>query len=125
MSNKMKVYYDGGCIVCSREVDHYEKRDSQKRIEYVDISRGNFDFKSEGLDPLSAKKYFHVRKDGKLIVGVEGFLQIWKELQIWPVMIWLAETSWTRFILNQGYALFIRIRPLLPRKECEPTNCQF
>ena len=37
MKDKTKVFYDGNCKVCSKEINFYKKLDKKKTIEWVNI----------------------------------------------------------------------------------------
>jgi predicted DCC family thiol-disulfide oxidoreductase YuxK len=124
--NRLKVYYDGACILCSREIDHYRKKDTEQKIEYVDISAPYFDAAEEGLDPVAVNKYFHVRtKDGDVITGVSAFNAIWEELGVFKLLSIMSKLRYSRKAMDLGYVVFSKVRPWLPkRKDCENGSCQ-
>jgi predicted DCC family thiol-disulfide oxidoreductase YuxK len=124
----MKVYFDGGCRVCSREIDFYRRKRGSEKIQWVDISKSNFDARSEGLDPKTIMRVFHVRDErGNLITGVPAFIEIWKrlpDLQFWES---LTHVPGARTAMGLGYSVFMRVRPYLPRRkpeECESGHCR-
>jgi len=123
--NKITVYYDGACYICSREIDLYKRKDTDKRINFTDISRPEFDAQKERLDASKVQRLFHVRsRDGNILVGVDGFIAIWDELKSFNFLARLARIRLVRFFLDLGYKLFVVIRPYLPRKKCETDTCQ-
>ncbi len=116
--NKLKVYYDGLCILCSREIVHYQKQVGAERIEFIDICSAEFDAKSEGLDPFQVHKIMHVRKpDGSLATRVQAFIEIWERLPRYRKLASLAKIKIVNQGLEVGYSLFASIRPLLPRRK--------
>ena len=122
----MRVYYDGACIVCSKEMDIYRKKDSHGRLKFVDISASNFSARGEGLDPKLVHEVFHVKDSkGNLHQGVSGFLAIWKELEIFKALSFLAQSPLFRPLFDIGYWCFIKARPFLPRKNCDQGVCGF
>ncbi len=114
-----KIYYDGVCHLCSREMSHYkkivERHALSTPIAFIDISDPRFDAKSHGLDPKKVQAVMHVQAaDGKIYQGVEAFLQIW---QIIPGQRWLFHIgSRSKPVLKIAYAIFARLRRVLPKK---------
>lgn len=124
VSKALTLYYDGLCILCSREMDFYKAKDPQGLIRYVDISHPDFDEEQEGLTGLNYQKYFHGRNaKGELLVGVPAFQEIWKVLNIFPLLTALSRSKMILPFFQLGYFGFIHIRPFLPRKKCETNLC--
>ena len=113
----LKVYYDGLCPLCSREIQHYQKQKGSDSIQFVDICASQFDAIKENLDPKKIHQVMHVRRaDGSVATAVDAFIEIWKVL---PKYNWAAAAAAkgnVRFLLNIGYHVFAKIRPWLPRK---------
>lgn len=124
---RLSVYFDGACHLCSREIEHYRKRDPQGRIHFVDISAPGFDAAAQGLDPVRVQKVMHVRlPSGELATGVQAFVEIWKALPEFARLAKLAQSPLVRPFLNGGYAMFAVIRPFLPRRKvdrCTDGTC--
>jgi predicted DCC family thiol-disulfide oxidoreductase YuxK len=122
MSDKeLKVFFDGGCRVCDREISIYQKSVAAHRIEFIDITGTNFNANLEGLDSKKVHEIFHVKNNrGQIFEGVLGFREIWKTLPEWGWAYRLTRPIWIQGIMNVGYRFFLRIRPYLPRKKkCE------
>jgi predicted DCC family thiol-disulfide oxidoreductase YuxK len=121
---QLKVYFDGLCKVCSKEINHYRKQVGAERIEFIDICSGNFDASAEELDPLQIHKVMHVRKaDGTLATRVDAFIEIWSVL---PKYRWLSKVAKLKPVksgLEFGYTGFTLVRPFLPRST-NPADCQ-
>jgi len=118
---QLKVYFDGLCPLCSREIEHYKKQPGAQSIEFIDITEANFSAEAEGLDPRQVHRRFHVRSGTAVLSGVEGFREIWKRL---PRYSWLGKLTSIRLVrlfFVAGYEIFALLRPLLPRKSrgCE------
>lgn len=110
-----KVYYDGGCPVCRREIGWYQTMRGGERIKWLDIAAR--DSVPEGLpegttlDDLM-RRFTITRVDGTTVSGGAGFIALWRALgpTRWlgrvtdhAVGIWLGE----RF-----YRGFLRLRKL-------------
>lgn len=123
---RFKVYFDGKCVVCSKEIDYYRKKAGSSKIDWVDISVSGFDAKSEGLDASEIKRVFHVRDEsGHLFTGVDGFVEIWKRLSGLSAWVKASQAPGAKHLMKLGYHVFIKIRPYLPRKskDCHDGYC--
>ncbi len=115
----IKVYYDGLCHLCSREIEHYKTMKGAEGILFVDITSSGFDVAAEGLDPHRIHKSLHVRDEkGNISTGVEAFIVIWSQLHRLKKIVPVASFTPIKRTLEAGYFLFAKVRPLLPRKKC-------
>jgi predicted DCC family thiol-disulfide oxidoreductase YuxK len=116
----LKVYYDGLCRLCSREIEHYKSQVGSDKIDFVDICTPGFDANQEGLDPFAIHKVMHVRRlDGTLAIRVQAFIEIWKVLPRYRKLALIASVPAINKSLEISYSIFARIRPLLPRKKAD------
>lgn len=118
MSNqeKLRVYYDGLCKVCSTEISHYKRQLGADGIDFIDICGVNFDAGKEQVDPVQVHKIMHARKsDGSLATRVDAFIEIWNVLPKYKWLAKLASRNFVRFGLDLSYSGFTKIRPWLPR----------
>lgn len=125
--SRFKVYFDGKCVVCSHEIEFYRRRAGAEKIDWVDISLLSFDALAEGLDPREVTRVFHVRDEaGRLITGVDAFIEIWKRLPSLALWAAGARLPGARPLMQVGYWAFVRIRPWLPRRkdECPDGTCE-
>jgi predicted DCC family thiol-disulfide oxidoreductase YuxK len=115
---KLKVYYDGLCRLCSYEINHYRSLPDSSAIEFVDITSEHFHAETEGLDPVQAHKYLHVKTDdGRIYTGVDSFKEIWKLIPRYNSWVKYCDNKFLRPILNVGYHVFAtHIRPYFQRK---------
>jgi predicted DCC family thiol-disulfide oxidoreductase YuxK len=124
---KLKIYYDGLCRVCEKEILHYKKVDTHNRLAFIDITLDSFDASEHGLNRQLVQKYFHVKnKDGEIISGVGAFNLIWKELEVFYPLQVLYKMPLSKQAMQLGYCLFAQVRPYLPKKEkCDDGTCDF
>ncbi len=116
--NKISVYYDGLCKVCSFEIEHYKKQAGAENIGFVDITNPLFDAAREGVDPFLVHKYLHTKtEDGQIISGVETSRLIWSYLPKYQWAYRLSANSLVRGGLEAFYKIFVAVRPYLPRKK--------
>jgi predicted DCC family thiol-disulfide oxidoreductase YuxK len=124
---QLSVFFDGLCPLCSREIEHYRKLKGSSSIQWVDITRPEFDAVKEGLDPKLVHKFFHVKtQDGEIVAGVDAFIEIWKRLPSLKAWVELSRLPGVKSVMKAGYAVFAQVRPLLPRrssKDCASGTC--
>jgi predicted DCC family thiol-disulfide oxidoreductase YuxK len=111
---KPAVLFDGACPMCTREIGFYRKLRGAERLEWIDISAYADGAQVCGVDARSAKARFHViMPDGTPRIGAAGFIEIWKNLSLFRWLGWLADNAPSRWLLDRGYDLFLRVRPRL------------
>lgn len=125
-NSQIKVYYDGLCLLCSKEINHYKTMSGSDRIHFIDITSGAFDAVRESLDPKAIHKELHTRDaEGQIHIGVDAFILIWSKLHKLEKVSLLARRKPFKNLLNLFYAGFVQIRPWLPRRECaESPYCE-
>lgn len=115
------VFYDGGCPLCRREIEHYKRRRGADRIEWLDIDAEPQRLGAYGLDQETAMARFHVLDaDGRWQTGAWGFVALWSQL---PAYRWLARSlSALKLVplLDRGYRAFAARR--LARR-CNAGTC--
>lgn len=122
--NKVKVFYDGACYLCTLEINTYRKKDKHQRIHFVDISRTEFNAAKEGLDPREVKRLFHVKDvDGEIVSGVDAFIIIWQNIDSFNFLARLARFKLIKIAMEAGYVIFVKVRPFLPKRKCETDAC--
>jgi len=123
----LTVYFDGLCRVCSREIEHYRRKDRAEAVRWVDITESTFSAEQEGLDPQAIHRVMHVKDaEGKLHTEVGAFIAIWKVIPGFRPLAHAASWKPIRPFLDFGYHVFARIRPYLPKKkrpDCTDGRC--
>ncbi|AJI53288.1 hypothetical protein LA55_378 [Francisella philomiragia] len=81
----IKVFYDGKCGLCSKEINHYKNIAPENIFEWIDITEiSEESLNKENLDTLSCLKLFHVKdNEGNFHTGVDAFIIIWSQLNKW------------------------------------------
>ncbi len=123
--NKPRVYFDGLCPLCSREIDTYRRSKGSAQLEFVDITDPKFSAEAEGLDTRAVNKHLHVRRaDGSLAIGVDAFAEIWHTLPNYRWLSRLIRIPPVKFFAAIGYRGFARVRPYLPRRQRCDVDCK-
>lgn len=70
----MTIYYDGACPLCNTEISNLQRRSTDGRLAFVDISAPGFASPPPGVTLAQMMALIHARKaDGSVIQGVEVF----------------------------------------------------
>ena len=101
---KLEVLYNSECPICDKEIKHYEKISSGK-ILYSPISPASLG--SWGTSEGQAAEKLHVRLDGKTMVGVDAFLEIWSRLPYYRVLYRIVKMPPIKFVANIVYSKFL------------------
>lgn len=125
----LTVFYDGSCIVCDREVNHYYRRAPQGALRLVDISSGDFDPTAYGKSREDFMAQLHVLDAaGRFYVAVDGFWAIWQAFpasSVYGILGRLVRLPFIEPLARLGYRVFARLRKYLPktRSRCDDGSC--
>lgn len=103
----IRVFYDGQCGMCSKEINHYKKISPQGIFDWVDITKTPERLCEIHLNFQEAMKSFHVLDHcDKLHTGVDGFKVIWSELPSWKWLARFIDLPGIHFISRKAYRIF-------------------
>lgn len=105
------VFYDGKCGLCAKEINHYRKIAPNDIFNWQDITQSMTELSKEGVSLSDGLKLLHARNsDGKLHIGVDAFILIWKQLKRWKLLAHIASLPVINPILKFGYKHFAEWR---------------
>ena len=103
----LKVYYDGKCGLCRREIEYYKRVAPADRFVWLDIATDPAGLADLGITQSDALRRLHARDaSGTMFVGVAAFIAIWQGLNYWrylamivnlPLLKPLAAFAYDRF----------------------------
>lgn len=103
-----RVYYDGGCPVCRREIGWYRTWRGADAIDWVDLTDADLDPK---LDRCALMQRFTVeRKDGTTADGAAGFVALWRALPGTRPLGWALDNAVATWLLERAYRGFLAMR---------------
>ena len=112
----IRVFYDGACPLCAREIGFYRRREGAAAIDWVDANHVPGDGLPAGLSRDAALRRFHVQaSNGDLVSGGAAFAALWTAL---PGFRWIGALFGGKMLqrpLEGGYRMFLRLRPMLQR----------
>lgn len=115
-NGRIRVFYDGSCPLCRREISFLSRQDGSEVFAFDDISTRSSGRVTEGLSCETAMQRMHVQKpDGQIVSGARAFLVMWGAL---PRYRWVARALSVPpmpTILEGLYRAFLIVRPALQR----------
>jgi len=125
----LEIFYDGSCLVCSKEIEVYRHNNPQGRLKFVDIRAADFSAEDYGKPRDEFLSKLHVLDaQGRFATGVDAFLLIW---QAYPsgsryrLLAGVIGLPGIKLLARWGYAIFARNRHLLPQRKpgCADGTC--
>ena len=109
------IYFDGSCPLCRVEITYFKTRMESDDVTFEDVSKTNAQLGPD-LDPPQAMARFHARRaDGCLVSGPDAFAEIWGRVPGWRWMASLSQRKELRWLFEQAYRVFLKVRPMLVR----------
>jgi predicted DCC family thiol-disulfide oxidoreductase YuxK len=103
----IKVFYDGKCGLCRREIEHYKSIAPQFVFNWVDITVDKSALEKLGINYVDGLKLLHAKDEhGDLQVGVDAFLLIWRQIPRWRILAKIVGFPGIRFMMNLAYKTF-------------------
>ena len=119
----MRVYYDGACPLCRREIAFYQRRAGDAPIEWVDVSSVDGDAVEPDLTVRAAMGRFHIRNaTGELVSGGAAFAALWVAIPGWKPLGRVMQTPPFSWIVRVAYRVFLPLRPYLQRIVRRPAR---
>lgn len=126
--DKIKVFFDGDCPLCSKEMRWIKSRDKKDKVILEDISLSTFNpsVYDKTIEEFNSKIYAQL-SDGQLIHGVEVFRKVYAAIGLGWLMV-PTNIPILRNIFDFAYKIFarhrIKIGSFFGRKGCD-ANCKF
>lgn len=112
----LTVYFDGACPLCAREVAGYRREPGSEQCTWVDAASCAPAALGEDLGRDAALARMTVRRaDGSLVHGARAFATLWLTLPRYRRLGRIASARPIAPLLEAGYRLFLRLRPLWRR----------
>jgi predicted DCC family thiol-disulfide oxidoreductase YuxK len=106
-----RVYYDGQCGLCRREIDYYKTIAPDGLFAWIDVTRDASSLDALGVSYVQALKLLHVVDDqGRVHIGVDAFIQIWGQLAYWRILAKMTGLPLIYPLAKVAYRLFAHWR---------------
>ena len=114
-SEKIKVYYDGECPVCSGVSDYFGEKDSGGEIEWCDLNSARGELEELGISRKDALKELHaVDSEGRITKGVGALANIWGKFPGWRIFARATGIPGISGLMSFGYRIFANNRTRKP-----------
>ncbi len=112
-----KIWYDGSCPLCVREIGLMRWLDRRGAIQFVNLTEGTVC----PLDRSILLARLHASENGKLLSGAAAFAAMWRAIPVLRPLGLIARNALVLGALERLYQVFLRFRPSLqcmmpPRK---------
>lgn len=111
---QVKVWFDGACPLCQREIALMRRLDREDRIHFVDVSDEDAEPNCP-VDRADLLARFHAEEDGKVLSGAAAFAAMWRAIPMLRPLGRLARNPFILRVLERLYVIFLRFRPRLQR----------
>lgn len=115
MSYALRIFFDGRCPLCAREMNQLKRLDSGNRLDLQDIHATDFRQRFPHIDPLAADRILHGEtSEGQLLLGLDVTCRAWQLVGRGRWFMWM---RWPLIkpVADQSYLLFARHRHRISR----------
>ena len=111
--DKLTIWFDGACPLCSREIALMKRLDRRDAILFVDVAgRALADCPIDRAELLAR---LHASENGQMLSGASAFAAMWRAIPLLRPIGLLARIPFVLALLERGYTAFLRVRPRLQR----------
>lgn len=110
---RVKVWFDGACPLCMREIAIMRRLDKRGAIDFIDVAEGADP--SCPIDQRQLLARFHAEEEGQVLSGAAAFAAMWRAI---PRLRWLGLIARNRTVLGVLewlYLGFLKVRPALQK----------
>lgn len=113
MRQPVKVWFDGACPLCRREIALMRRLDRRGAIRFVDVA--------DSADPscpierAALLARFHAEEDGVVHDGAAAFAAMWRAIPLLRPLGLAARNAAVLLVLEAAYIQFLKLRPRLQR----------
>jgi predicted DCC family thiol-disulfide oxidoreductase YuxK len=103
----IKVFYDGKCGLCRREIEHYKRIAPEGVFDWCDITIDAASLENLGIAYADGLKLLHAQDaERKLHVGVDAFILIWRQMPRWRILASIVSSGVIRPVAGIFYHAF-------------------
>ena len=111
MSKKIKVFYDGKCNICKREINFYSKIDKDKNFDWVNIHNNKERIKNTGISKKELLSILHIQNEkGTIIKGVDAFAIMWSKFRYLKPLSFALRFKPIKIFANFLYKFWLKTR---------------
>ncbi len=122
-SATLRIYYDGLCPLCLREMQHLQRLDRTQQLDLQDINAADFAERFPHIDRMQADRILHGElTDGRLLYGLDVTVLAWRLVGRGR---WVSFLRWPliRPVADRVYLFFARHRHRISGWFGRPSTC--
>ena len=112
----MKVYFNNSCSICRAEINLY-KKENISELNWIDITKNKEAEDETNKSDKELLRRLHVEKEGRIYVGVDAFLLVWKEIPKYKILFKFFKLPVVYHIFYIGYEIVAFFLYLKNRKQ--------
>lgn len=109
----VKVWFDGACPLCTREIALMRRLDKGGKITFLDVAQGADP--SCPIDRATLLARFHAEENGVVLSGAAAFAAMWRAIPLLRPLGLAARNRTVLRVLEAAYVRFLKVRPRLQR----------
>lgn len=109
----VKVWFDGACPLCIREIALMRRLDKRGAITFIDVAQGADP--SCPIDRATLLARFHAEESGVVHSGAAAFAAMWRAILVLRPLGLAARIPLVLKLLEAAYLRFLKVRPRLQR----------
>ena len=110
-NSMIKVYFDGKCALCSKEINYYQRIVPEGVFQWLDIATDPSLLEGLGISQREALKRLHVQDSaGTIKTGINAFQVIWEQLPNWRILGRITRVPGIYHFVEYLYLLFADYR---------------
>jgi predicted DCC family thiol-disulfide oxidoreductase YuxK len=109
----VKVWFDGACPLCIREIALMRRLDKRGVITFIDVAQGTDP--SCPIDRATLLARFHAEENGVVHSGAAAFAAMWRAIPLLRPLGMAARIPLVLKLLEAAYLRFLKVRPRLQR----------
>ena len=107
----LKVYYDGKCGLCRREIEYYKRVAPADLFVWLDIASDPAGLADLDIPQADALRRLHAcDSSGTIYVGVAAFIAIWQRLNYWRYLAMIVDLPILKPLVAFAYDRFADYR---------------
>ncbi len=108
----IKVFYDGSCGLCSKEIAYYIKIAPPGRFDWINLAKTPDQFTELGYPLSQGFQLMHVQDDhGQMAIALDAFVVLWQGLGgFWKVLAKVVKLPMIYQITKYFYLIFAKWR---------------
>lgn len=119
----LKVFYDGACPLCRREINMYKDLKGAEGINWVNVQSCDAAEIPRDVTRDELLGRFHIQSaDQSVKSGAAAFVEIWEKLPAFRFLARLAKIPGAMPVLEFGYKIFLKCRPVMQKVVARVTK---